>query len=89
MITPKLKQLIKQSAEVIALYQSVNEDATIEISPYANKDEKDSEIVYITFKKVTEFNWQFLEPLAEHLIRTNIGWSILILDDELVINLYY
>lgn len=76
MINLKLKRLIRASAEVLALYQEKNDDTDVEIIPFYDKGFKDTEIVTMIFKNVTEFNWDFLEPLAKYFTIKGFDWSI-------------
>jgi len=91
MITSKLRRFIRASAEVLALYQEHNSEGSyVEIIPFVDKDDKDSEVVTMVFKDVTEFSWQFLEPLTKYFVAKKLNWSINIgIDDkhELVINI--
>lgn len=87
MINPKLKQLIKHSAEVLALYQVKNNDDTVEIVTYMDELEKGSEVVTIIFKNVTSFGWEFLEPLSNYCIAKEVSWNIDIQDEQLTITL--
>jgi hypothetical protein len=57
------------------------------IVPFYDDSEKGSEIVSINFD-VCQFDYEFLEPVAQKLAATNISWSIGREDGKLIFNLY-
>jgi hypothetical protein len=93
MTTPKLKKLLKAASEIINLYlESTPTDACdYRISPFISDDDKEkgTEMVAIEFSNAWEFDYLFLEPLADKLGPTDIKWAINRDDEKFNINLYF
>ena len=92
MTTPKLKTLLKVTAEVINLFLSSQESDLISnsfmVSPFYDKNDKNTEVISITFDNY-ELIYEFLEPLATKLSKTNIKWSISRTERQFSLSLYY
>jgi hypothetical protein len=89
--TRKLKTLIKTAAEAIDLFLVDNhtDRCDYNISPFYDESEVNSEVVTLTFNNVSEFDYEFLEPLAEKLAPSPIKWAINRDDEKFRINFYY
>jgi hypothetical protein len=92
MTTPKLKILLKVASEVINIFLSSQDlnptDSFFTISPFYDKDEKNTEVVNITFDNY-ELTYEFLEPLASKLSKTNIQWAFTREETQFSLALYY
>jgi hypothetical protein len=89
--TRKLKTLLKTAAEVIDLFlvDNITDQCYFEISPYYEEGEANTECITLTFNKIFEFDYEFLEPLAEKLAPTPVKWAINCDDGKFRINFYY
>ena len=92
MTTPKLKLLLKVAAEVINIFlqsQYFNPtDSSFTISPFYDKDDKNTELVNVTFDNY-ELTYEFLEPLCEKLSKTNVQWSLTREEKQFQLSLYF
>lgn len=81
------RKLLALVSPIITIFKDTypKRDISFSVSTY-HDEEIDSEVVTITFDEIS-FNWDFLEPLTNLMIKRNTTWEISTMEEKMQIHL--